>query len=151
MNQFIQSLPFSEAFNCLPALDSADQTIETPNDIGATSCASLLRSILRASEDITSALDTAVRQRALPHIDFSQCDLSTLKGKDALGEWLVTSGQAGSGEEAKQVLDEHKRWNMAILHLLRDKLAYGQPGPSIGQVMALLGLRECRRRLKKPE
>jgi glutamyl-tRNA synthetase len=151
MNDFIQSLPFSEAFRHLPALDPAGQTTEIPLDGSESSCSSLLRSILRASEDIWRALDTAVRQKASPQIDFSQCDFSAVKGRDALGQWLIASGQASSEEGAKQVLDEQKRWNMAILHLLRDNLAYGQPGPNIGQVMAVLGLRECRRRLAKPE
>jgi glutamyl-tRNA synthetase len=135
----------------LPALDSAHQPTEAAHSVKESSCSSLSRSILRASEDITKALDAAIWQRASPQIDFTKCDFSILKGKDALRQWLVTSGQAASEEGAKQVLAEHKRWNMAILHLLRGKLAYGQPGPTTGQVMAVLGLKECKRRLAKVE
>jgi glutamyl-tRNA synthetase len=151
VNDFIHSEPFSTAFGHLPALDSAHQPTEAAHSVKESSCSSLSRSILRASEDITKALDAAIWQRASPQIDFTKCDFSILKGKDALRQWLVTSGQAASEEGAKQVLAEHKRWNMAILHLLRGKLAYGQPGPTTGQVMAVLGLKECKRRLAKVE
>lgn len=41
--------------------------------------------------------------------------------------------------------------NGAINRFLREKLAYGLPGPSVAHVMALLGWSECRRRLGLPE
>jgi glutamyl-tRNA synthetase len=146
-NDFIQSLQCSEAFNRLRPLTLAGQTDETANRMGESSCQSLLQSILCVSEEITKALDAAIRGRASPHIDFSQCDPLALQKQDALAIWMLASKQVRSEQEAQQVVEEHKRWKMGLLHFLREKLAYGQAGPNIGQVMALLGLDECRRRL----
>ena len=40
-----------------------------------------------------------------------------------------------------------KSWTTALMQYLREKVSYGQPGPSISVVMALLGHEECRKRL----
>lgn len=40
-----------------------------------------------------------------------------------------------------------KEWSKAVHVYLRERLAYGQPGPHVGQIMAILGSRECERRL----
>ncbi|KXS97443.1 hypothetical protein AC578_7360 [Pseudocercospora eumusae] len=44
-----------------------------------------------------------------------------------------------------------KALNGALNRFLRDKLAYGLPGPSVAHIIALLGWTECRRRLGLPE
>lgn len=41
----------------------------------------------------------------------------------------------------------HKEWNNGMMKYLREKLSYGLPGPGVGQVMALLGYKECCKRL----
>ncbi|GIZ37211.1 hypothetical protein CKM354_000066500 [Cercospora kikuchii] len=40
-----------------------------------------------------------------------------------------------------------KAYNKALMRYLREKLSYGMPGPGIGQMMAVLGLKECCKRL----
>lgn len=51
-----------------------------------------------------------------------------------------------STTEGEAPLDS-KVWNAALMRYLREKLSYGLPGPSVGVVMAILGYRECCRRL----
>ncbi|KAK3625561.1 Glutamate--tRNA ligase mitochondrial [Elasticomyces elasticus] len=52
------------------------------------------------------------------------------------------------GNEAEQSIHRRqKAWNTAIMRYLREKLSYGLPGPSIGDLMALLGYKECCKRL----
>ena len=41
----------------------------------------------------------------------------------------------------------YKEFHNALMRFLREKLAYGLPGPSVSMVMAILGKEECRRRL----
>jgi len=51
---------------------------------------------------------------------------------------------SGEGEEATALL---KTWRASIHRYLREKLLFGLPGPGNSQVMAVLGYRECCRRL----
>lgn len=45
---------------------------------------------------------------------------------------------------------EYKAWKKALMRYLRERLSYGLPGPSILQIMMVLGYRECCRRLMVP-
>ncbi|KAK1017803.1 Glutamate--tRNA ligase mitochondrial [Friedmanniomyces endolithicus] len=50
-------------------------------------------------------------------------------------------------DENQATSNLQKVWTAAVMRYLRGNLSYGLPGPSIGTVMALLGYKECCRRL----
>lgn len=52
-----------------------------------------------------------------------------------------------TGPAVNSAVARKKAWHAALMRYLREKLSYGMPGPSIGVVMALLGYRECCKRL----
>ncbi|TKA66273.1 hypothetical protein B0A55_09522 [Friedmanniomyces simplex] len=60
---------------------------------------------------------------------------------------IAKDSPAFSGEETQAVLRQQKAWSIAVMRHLRERVSYGLPGPSIGVVMALLGYKECCKRL----
>ncbi|KAK0260810.1 hypothetical protein B0A54_16490 [Friedmanniomyces endolithicus] len=59
----------------------------------------------------------------------------------------VKDSPALSIDENQATSNLQKVWTAAVMRYLRGNLSYGLPGPSIGTVMALLGYKECCRRL----
>ncbi|KAK0908291.1 Glutamate--tRNA ligase mitochondrial [Friedmanniomyces endolithicus] len=59
----------------------------------------------------------------------------------------VKDSPALSIDENQATPNLQKVWTAAVMRYLRGNLSYGLPGPSIGTVMALLGYKECCRRL----
>ncbi len=66
-----------------------------------------------------------------------------------LVEQILPTAEEGHKEKLEAALkSQYKKLNTVILKYLRERLAYGMPGPSVSWIMALLGELECRRRLK---
>ena len=57
----------------------------------------------------------------------------------------MTDSMGQLRQEAQQGREELEK---PLMRFLREKIAMGLPGPSIDTVMALLGPRECARRLR---
>ncbi|CZT23498.1 related to Glutamyl-tRNA synthetase (mitochondrial) [Ramularia collo-cygni] len=57
------------------------------------------------------------------------------------------AGQLGNGITPDEVLSQQKSCLKVLMKVLRTKLCYGLPGPSMGHVMAVLGWEECCRRM----
>ena len=56
----------------------------------------------------------------------------------------LSVGSEGAGAE---MLKRYKQWQKLTMRYLRGKLAEGTPGPGVGILMAVLGYKECCRRL----
>ena len=57
--------------------------------------------------------------------------------------------EAAVADESKrvEVLQAYKEWQKAAMRFLRERLAAGTPGPGVGALMAVLGYKECCRRI----
>lgn len=99
----------------------------------------------RASARIHAYLNEAVWLRVLPSVDdfsvkvpFTDQPIDNVK--------FVEAAVADEGRRA-EVLQAYKEWQKAAMRLLREKLAAGTPGPGVGALMAVLGYKECCRRM----
>ena len=77
------------------------------------------------------AMDSDPREYTLAHL--------------TLGGVVIKAGSSLPDERTGK--PSFKDEGVALMKFLREKLAYGLPGPSMSMVMALLGESECRRRL----
>ncbi|KAK1820672.1 Glutamate--tRNA ligase mitochondrial [Friedmanniomyces endolithicus] len=106
------------------------------DDISARIHDGIQHQVLETTMTDALAQQMTAREGRSPFTNEVLGSIATVKGSPALS---VDENQATSNLQ--------KVWTAAVMRYLRGNLSYGLPGPSIGTVMALLGYKECCRRL----
>lgn len=142
----VQSEEFQNAFVAppiTPNLASSD------TGFSKVSAAALVDDMRKSSHLIHRAVNKAVWQRLVSEKCISAVDEAALDNPKTFLQSLAPDGLAEYNEGA--LLMEYKNWNAAMMRFLREKLSYGWPGPAMGQIIAILGRRECEDRFAAQE
>jgi glutamyl-tRNA synthetase len=122
---FINLPPFSPlAESSIPTSDLHDAALEIMSGVDTTSVA------------LTTSTDYAQVKR--------QLDTAISEYSRVIGDIC----QARSTSDGQVDKERSKEWSKSLHRYLREKLCFGRPGPSSSQVMAVLGYKECMKRLE---
>jgi glutamyl-tRNA synthetase len=122
---FINLPPVSPlAESSIPTSDLHDAALEIMSGVDTTSVA------------LTTSTDYAQVKR--------QLDTAISEYSRVIGDIC----QARSTSDGQVDKERSKEWSKSLHRYLREKLCFGRPGPSSSQVMAVLGYKECMKRLE---
>ncbi|USW53341.1 Putative glutamyl/glutaminyl-tRNA synthetase, rossmann-like alpha/beta/alpha sandwich [Septoria linicola] len=148
--QFVARNKYFFDYDSSLAPDSPE-TYNAEHDITPSKLASLADFILTpfippssSSEEPSTTSSPSSEEHLDTHISHTSTLIHARIHASLLDQLSLSDADLAENDHLTQT---YRAWNKALMRHLREKLSYGLPGPGIGQIMAVLGYKECCRRL----